>query len=625
VPPHRHALAFLVAFLVAITTFAAAPPAQAAWSRPSGLSAVSTATTSVRLTWKAVGRAPAYRVKYDDNSSMRSPAYLKTTTAAAEITGLKPGRTYWFKVRVVSATSKLLSSYSSTIKVTTRATGGFELLSPSGLAASDVGDAGITLSWAPRGTTDRYRVRWATTSTLADASYVRVSGPTATLGDLTPGTSYYVSVRVIAEDGTDLSQYSPQVLVKTTGRASFAAPTGIKATATATTTASVTWTATPGAYRYRVKYATTPWTDAEYASSSTNSVVLTGLIASTTYSVKVRILDEDGNFASDYSATVTVTTAAPPAPLRVASYNVRCATCNSGNPNEQPWSIRRDAVVETINGADPDVIGLQEAQQSWISEDGSLVNLAQFEDLLNRLGQPWAITNAYRNNCVRSTTPTNCEYKDRGATNGTRIMYRADRLTLLTHGAVSLPVSPEHTYPRWLSWATFTQKSTGRDFFFGDIHFEPNNDTGTSLLYYNTRKQEAEAVVAAIAKLNTAGLPVVLVGDPNSNKWEVPSNAPYDVFVGSGLVDPLGNTYRSSTPVGATVEKRINTNYNSFNAWETFARRSGNANGTYTDYIFTSRMRVSEWETAVKVDASNNFVGVIPSDHNLIRATVWLP
>jgi endonuclease/exonuclease/phosphatase family metal-dependent hydrolase len=627
VPAVRRAVTGVLALMLALAgnLGLAAAPASAAYARPTGLAATSTATTSVRLSWTPVKKAPAYRIKYDDNSKMRSPAYVKATGAGVEISGLKPGKTYWFRVRVISAKSANLSAYGSTLKVTTRKTGDFDLLSPTGLAATAVTDNTIGLTWAARGDSENYRVRWATSRTLGDESFLRVTGTTAELPDLTPGVTYYVSVRSITAEGVNLSQYSPMVAVKTTGKASFAPPTGLAARATATTTASVSWKAVAGATRYRIKYDATPWTDSQYASSAGASVVLTGLKAFTTYSVKVRILDEYGDFASDYSEAVTVTTPSAPAPLRVASYNVRCATCSSSRSEERPWTERRDAVVATIDAADPDVIGFQEAQQSWISEDGKLVNRAQFEDLLSRLGEPWAITNAYRNNCVKSTTPTDCVYKDRGATNGTRIMYRTDRLTLVEKGAVALPLSPEHTYPRWLAWAIFTQKSTGRTFFFGDIHFEPNNDTGDSLLYYNLRKREADTVVAAIARLNPDKLPVVLVGDPNSNKWEVPSNAPYDIFVASGLVDPLGNTYRSSSPVGATVEKRIGTSFNSYNNFERSARRSGNVNGTYTDYILTTPMRVSEWETAAKVDSSNNFVGVIPSDHNLLRATVWLP
>ena len=48
-------------------------------------------------------------------------------------------------------------------------------------------------------------------------------------------------------------------------------------------------------------------------------------------------------------------------------------------------------------------------------------------------------------------------------------------------------------------------------------------------------------------------------------------------------------------------------------------------NGSNLDYILTSRMRVSEWETVAAMDANGSFIGRIPSDHNLIRATVYLP
>ena len=93
-----------------------------------------------------------------------------------------------------------------------------------------------------------------------------------------------------------------------------------------------------------------------------------------------------------------------------------------------------------------------------------------------------------------------------------------------------------------------------------------------------------------------------------------------------GLIDPLGNVKGVSTPVKPTVETRINTNYYSFNGWARTARRTtSQVNGVYVDYILTTPMRVSEWETVVNVDANNRFVGVIPSDHNLLKATVWLP
>jgi endonuclease/exonuclease/phosphatase family metal-dependent hydrolase len=616
----------MLALILGIGTLAVATPAQAAYAKPSGLAVESTATTSLRLKWKPVSKAPAYRIKYDDNSAMKSPAYAGSTTAGVELTNLKAGKYYWVKVRVISSKSASLSGYGATIKVKTRSATDFALLSPAALVASGVSDSSLTLAWATRGETDNYRVRWATNSKLTDVGYVRVTAPRTTLADLSPGITYYLSVRVIDPTGANLSQYSPMITVKTTGKASFSPPIGVAASKTTSGGFTLSWKPLAGALKYRVKYATDPWTDPEYVAADGPSIVLTELSPKTTYYLKVRVLNSDGSFASDYSATVEVTTPAASAPLRVASYNVRCHNCDSGSANEEPWTKRRAGVVSTIDSADPDVVALQEAQQSWlVDSSGKKVDLSQFEDLVNRLGNPWALTNKYRNNCVKSTTPTNCVYADRGASNGTKIIYRTDRLTLIDQGSKELSSLYKGSYDRFVVWAIFRQIETGREFFFADIHLEPDNDTGTSLAHYTIRKTQANDVLAAIKARNPDHLPVIVAGDPASNKFDVPTNAPYDVFTAGGLVDPLGNTWRSTMPVKPTVEKRINTNYNSFNAWDRFARRSTNVNGTYTDYIFTSPMRVSEWETVVKVDANNDFVGVIPSDHNLIRATVWLP
>src|SRR5919199_1506060 len=97
-------------------------------------------------------------------------------------------------------------------------------------------------------------------------------------------------------------------------------------------------------------------------------------------------------------------------PLRLASYNIHCANC--GGPS---WQSRRGAVVASIKSRHLDVVGLQEASQGWLKSGGRSINLTQFEDLRNRLGGSWRLTDRSRNNCVRSTTPSRCRYKYQGA------------------------------------------------------------------------------------------------------------------------------------------------------------------------------------------------------------------
>jgi hypothetical protein len=79
--------------------------------------------------------------------------------------------------------------------------------------------------------------------------------------------------------------------------------------------------------------------------------------------------------------------------------------------------------------------------------------------------------------------------------------------------------------------------------------------------------------------------------------------------------------------MAATAETRVNTYLNSWNGFETKPRAASdkNANGTYIDYILTSKMRVSYFENVATLDSAGNYAGVIPSDHNMMYAKVGLP
>ena len=141
-------------------------------------------------------------------------------------------------------------------------------------------------------------------------------------------------------------------------------------------------------------------------------------------------------------------------------------------------------MVATIKAANLDVVGLQEAQQSWLKDAaGKPIDLSQFEDLAARLGSPWRLTNTKRNNCVKDTTPTNCVYADRGASKGTRILYNADRVELLAAGSKALAYAKAESTQRFVTWAVFRQRSTGQKFFFADAHLEPADDSSGSTLF----------------------------------------------------------------------------------------------------------------------------------------------
>lgn len=313
-------------------------------------------------------------------------------------------------------------------------------------------------------------------------------------------------------------------------------------------------------------------------------------------------------------------------PLVVASYNVKCANCYDKLPNELPWLERRHRVIDVIEYEAPAVLGVQEASQGWLrSASGAQVDKSQFEDLAQRLGSPWRVTNSKRNNCVRSTTPTNCQYKYQGASQGTKLFFDSSKVIYYgTGGSRKLEVQPGSN-ARYAVYAIFTQRSTGQKFFVVNTHLEPR-DSGSSRANWELRRRQAGDVVDLIREKRPSGMPMLLLGDFNSHKWTEYGNAPYQVFQDYGLVDPLGNADRSTRSTsGATVETRVQTNVSSYNAFKRQAPAFDYVNGTYLDYVMTSKLRVSRWKTVANLDSQGRFRGTIPSDHNMVRATVHLP
>jgi endonuclease/exonuclease/phosphatase family metal-dependent hydrolase len=472
---------------------------------------------------------------------------------------------------------------------------------------------------------------------MSKAVYKRVTGTKVRLTGLKAGQKYYVKVRVITADGANLSKYSKAVAATT--RQGYAAPSGLARSGAGTTSVALRWKSRGSGLTYRIQWAANAaMSGASYKRFKATSGTITGLTSAKAYWFKVRVISSTGENWSPYSSALQVsTTKAPsststPVPttrqLRLGTFNVKCFNCKADQPNERSWWDRRADVVRDIKSQRLDVLGVQEASQAWLPkvEGGKGQDLSQFEDLRNRLGGSWRLANANRNNCVKAKTPTKCKYKDQGASKDSKILYNSSSVTLVSQGSKLLP-SPEND--RFMAWAILKQRSTGKKFFFVTTHLEPSN-------VWNLHVQEATAMAKEVAKRNPSHLPTFITGDMNAHKNTLnPSgkkdNPVFDVIVGKyGYVDPLGNPSGSTTTTpGATVEHRINTPLSSFNDFihkaspNYFGRRP---NGTYLDYIFTSKkVRVLEWENVAHLDSAHNYIGKQASDHNLQRATVVLP
>jgi endonuclease/exonuclease/phosphatase family metal-dependent hydrolase len=292
--------------------------------------------------------------------------------------------------------------------------------------------------------------------------------------------------------------------------------------------------------------------------------------------------------------------------MRISSFNVGCYSCtNSTLPS---WETRRDAVAERIKEQAPDVLGVQELAHTNISG----TKTPQFVDLMDRLGAPYAITTC------GSSHSTGCQ--SYGSRNETHIIYNTKTVEVVKAGFVQLPNVSGAGVDRHMSWAVLKLKANGKTFLVGNAHYKVDAE------YASLRAQQAQTALETLKAQGLGKMPTIMLGDFNSNKNAADGNKPYTIMTAAGLLDPLGNAPKSTKPVNDFVEKRIRTNYNTYNNYSrTPPNNTKYVNGTHIDYILVTKMRVSEFEVVLKLDSSNKVTGTIPSDHNMVRATIWVP
>lgn len=314
--------------------------------------------------------------------------------------------------------------------------------------------------------------------------------------------------------------------------------------------------------------------------------------------------------------------------LVVATFNVRCANCSKrpANSREKRWEVRAPVIVDQILREKVDVIGVQEASPGLLDDRRT----AQFEDLVDRLGGAYRVTDSSRYNCTRTdTTFTNCGgFTDRGASQDSRIIYNANRLTRLDGGSLRLDGrSIGNGSARYMAWAKFQDARTGKKFIFATAHFEP----GVSRSKSSTRVKQVRKATAELNRVD-GGLPVIWASDLASSKLTHVGNKAYDAFKAAGFTDPLDNYYKAKTAGPRKyADKMTNEQYFTLNNFakgpKDYVSR-GYKLGAHLDYILIKspqRANVTEWKEVLNLDSSGNFAGVIPSDHNMVRATVVLP
>lgn len=452
------------------------------------------------------------------------------------------------------------------------------------------------IAWASVEGAAGYAVGYDTSATFATAQTITTNDSVAVLSALAPETTYYVHVASWDPASGTTGAWGSALTFTTTAREYPLAPPVVSLSSQTSTSITATWTAVEDKAHYQALIGKTP--DARSGTTEVKGLTTTfdSLAKTTTYYVSVRAVDAAGDPLTAWSAPTALKTPES-LPLRVGSFNIRNATIKDSHP----WSKRRTAVAKDIADQKVAVVGLQEA--TWTHVPGR--GVSQYGDVINLLGKSW-----------RSTT-----YVGNAGPEGTRIIYDSDQVTMLREGYQKLAGTYKRHNWRYVTWAEFRQRSTGKRFFFADTHFLEKQTKEE----YKSRESCAKQLLAIVKRYNVDDLPVVIVGDFNSHKFRKPRNAPYDIITAAGYVDPLDNIDGWRGGPRGIAENRIDAQYFTINEYKKAAMRGNYATGVMLDQIFVSPMRVSEWQTVVDVDSSGHFVGTIPSDHNMIRATVYLP
>lgn len=426
-------------------------------------------------------------------------------------------------------------------------------------------------------------------------------------------------------------------------------PRHLVVTTTTPTTARLDWQRVSGASGYRVHYATSShMTHARSAAFRYSNGVVQGLKPGTRYWFQVAVAAKRGTGVAQsrytpapylsratrslprHSPAPAPTPAPTPAPPVNGSYDLDVASYNiSGINNDEParfarWAQRKDKVAEQLLGQNPadqvshrpDVIALQEANSGT-----TYGGLTQYTDLVATLN--------------RHATTSDHFAAITGITSlSTRIAYNDRTLSLVKAGAVKWSAQETKVDGlRYMAWAIFQVKSTGARFFFGSDHLETASES--------VRRQQWQQLIHDVPGL-AGGLPVILGGDFNSprgaesrcaNLPNPTGNVMLSKMQAAGFGDTLGQLRCTTRPSvsGARAQHVVNGNFNSVNGF--VPRLNHYSNGTIgqdVDYIFASNnLRVLDWAMVLDKTKTGSdeytLQGVIPSDHNLIKAVITLP
>ena len=276
---------------------------------PTGVTAATLSSSSIRVSWNPVSGATGYDIYYEIGSSTNKNFAGSIANSPYTHTSLEQDTTYCYYIKAKNSAGA--SDFSSSASAKTQLE---EPNTPTGLTAKAISSSSISLSWNSVSKASGYYVYRSTSSSGSYPRVASLSSTTYTDTDLSAGKTYYYKVTAYNSAGEGYGSYAS---AKTIGDSAsggsttlLAAPTGVTVSAVSGYRMSVKWNSVTGAAGYRVYYVIGTSTTKILATTirgSATSYTHTNLQERTKYTYYITALDSNDE-ESDYSIPDSATT-----------------------------------------------------------------------------------------------------------------------------------------------------------------------------------------------------------------------------------------------------------------------------------------------------------------------------
>lgn len=245
--------------------------------------------------------------------------------------------------------------------------------------------------------------------------------------------------------------------------------------------------------------------------------------------------------------------------ISAVSFNIRYDSPNDG---ANIWELRKDGLTRLLHNLEPDVIGTQEGLKHQLD---------------------------FVQSALSNYKMIGVDREDNGKGEYSSIFYNTNALKLIDSNTFWLSPTPDSPSKGWdaalnriCTYGIFENKTSGKRFLVLNTHYDHMGNTA--------RKESSKLIIKKIEEFNPDQLPVLLLGDFNSE----PKNAPIQTILKVLKDGQQISKTKTIGPIGT---------YSGFDTQAKLNRR--------IDYIFTKDLIVLSYKHLADRLSNGNW----PSDH----------